>query len=146
MTQDLSYIDGLTVEQNFEDEASFLVWKAIIATLREVSKRLLFEDHVIRTAFMEFQRSLIQRCLCRKGNLNENDDIDESRFKALMFGDSGGDEKVVAAAESTFENFVTGDGKMLDPNVRAEVFEIVLRRGGKKEARILDPQMEQHFG
>jgi len=132
--------------QNFEDEASFLVWKAIIATLREVSKRLLFEDHVIRTAFMEFQRSLIQRCLCRKGNLNENDDIDESRFKALMFGDSGGDEKVVAAAESTFENFVTGDGKMLDPNVRAEVFEIVLRRGGKKEARILDPQMEQHFG
>lgn len=136
----------LSFLQNFEDEASFFVWKAIVATLREVSKRLLFEDHVIRNSFIVFQRSLVQRCLRRKGDLNEHDGVDESRFKALMFGNSGGDEKVVAAASAMFENFVAGDGKLLDPNIRAEVFEIVLRRGGKTDVRILALQIERRFG
>jgi aminopeptidase 2 len=67
------------------------------------------------------------------GTFNKHDDLDEQRFKALMFGNSGGDEIVVKAAMEMFKRFVRGDGGPINANIRAEVFEIVLKRGGKKE-------------
>ncbi|PVH84522.1 hypothetical protein DL98DRAFT_611285 [Cadophora sp. DSE1049] len=136
----------LSLLQNFEDETSLFVWKAIVATLREISKRLLFEDHIIRNAFMDFQKHLIKRCLYRKGTFNDHDDMGDLQFKALLFGNSGGDEKVLAAAGVMFENFIASDGKMLNPNIRAEVFEIVLKRGGTREYNKLLNKFEASTG
>ncbi|KAH7356774.1 peptidase family M1-domain-containing protein [Rhexocercosporidium sp. MPI-PUGE-AT-0058] len=138
--------DLLSMLQNFEDETNFFVWKVIIATLREISKRLLFEDQTIRTAFMHFHKHMVRRRLYQKGKFNEDDDMDELRFKALLFGNSGGDEKVVAAADVMFESFITGDEKILNPNIRAEVFEIVLKRGGKKQYNKLFNKFETSTG
>ncbi|KAH9223455.1 peptidase family M1-domain-containing protein [Leptodontidium sp. 2 PMI_412] len=121
--------DLLSMLQNFKDETNFFVWKVIIRTLREISKRLLFEDQCIRNAFVDFHKHLVRGCLYWKGKFNEDDDMDEILFKALLFGNSGGDEKVVAAADVMFERFIAGDEKILNPNIRAEVFEIILKRG-----------------
>jgi aminopeptidase 2 len=65
--------------------------------------------------------------------------MDGLQLKALLFGNSGGDGKVVAAAEVMFEKFIAGDERVLNPNIRAAVFEIVLKQGGRKEVRLLPP-------
>jgi aminopeptidase 2 len=119
--------------QHFEDESNFFVWKIIIDTLNEISKCLLFENKKIRDAFEHFRKHLVKKRLHSLGTFNKHDDLDEQRFKALMFGNSGGDEIAVKAAMEMFKRFVGGDGGPINANIRAEVFEIVLKRGGKKE-------------
>ncbi|KAK0107228.1 Aminopeptidase 2 mitochondrial [Cadophora gregata] len=136
----------LSLVQKFVDETNLFVWTAIIATLREISKRLLFEDHITRNAFMDFQWHLVKRCLYWKGKFNDHESMEDLRLNVLLFGNSGGDERVVADAYAMFENFTAGDGKMLNPNIRAEVFEIVLKRGGKKEYKRLLKRFETSSG
>jgi len=125
--------DLLGFLQHFEDESNFFVWKIITDTLNEISKCLLFENKKIRDAFEHFRKHLVKKRLHSLGTFNKHDDLDEQRFKALMFGNSGGDEIVVKAAMEMFKRFVRGGGGPINANIRAEVFEIVLKRGGKKE-------------
>ncbi|XMA13399.1 hypothetical protein WAI453_006190 [Rhynchosporium graminicola] len=143
---DLRTSDLLSLLQKFEDEPNFFVWKTIVGLLREISKRLLFEDEMIRNAFMDFHRILVSRCLYRIGRIEEQDSTTDIRFKALLFGNSGGDAKVFAAADILFERFIDGDAAILNPNVRAGVFEIVLKRGGKKQFNKLLTKLETSTG
>ncbi|CZT44132.1 related to APE2-aminopeptidase yscII [Rhynchosporium secalis] len=143
---DLRTSDLLSLLQKFEDEPNFFVWKTIVGLLREISKRLLFEDEMIRNAFMDFHRILVSRCLYRIGRIEEQDSTTDIRFKALLFGNSGGDAKVFAAADILFERFIDGDAAILNPNVRVEVFEIVLKRGGKKQFNKLLTKLETSTG
>lgn len=125
--------DLLSFLQHFEGDKSFFVWKVIIDTLDEISKCMFFESKKMRNAFNLFCKHLAKRCIHKLESFNDLDDLDEQRFKAMMFGNSGGDETVVNSAMKMYERFVAGNAEAINPNIRAEVFEIVLNRGGKKE-------------
>lgn len=125
--------DLFSLLQNFEDETSYFVWRVIISTLREISKSFVFEERLLRDAFEQFWRHLVGRCLYRNASFSTYDDLNEQKFKALMFGNSGRDKKVIAAAFAMFASWTGVETNVINPNIRAEVFEIVLRNGGKKE-------------
>ena len=60
------------------------------------------------------------------------------QLKALAFGQAGygGDEAVVAAAKEMFKKFADGDVDAIDPNLRSQVYHIVLKHSdndGEKE-------------
>ena len=122
----------LDMLQNFEDEENYFVWRVVISTLNELRTCLLFEKK-LRHSFDNFSKSLVRKCLYRKSKFSLDDDLNEQSFKALMFGNSGGDENVYDAALMMFEQFVNREPKVLNPNLRLKVFRIVLDRGGKKE-------------
>ncbi|KAI9048533.1 hypothetical protein LZ554_007366 [Drepanopeziza brunnea f. sp. 'monogermtubi'] len=144
---DIRTSDLLGLVRDLQDEQCYFVWKPMIATLREISRRLLFEDETTRDAFAKFHRDVVKTCLDRKGRrFDASDDMDEQRFKAMMIGNSAGDETTVAAAESMFARFIDGDEAGLNRNIRSEVFEIVLRRGGKREYKQLCKKLESSTG
>lgn len=125
--------DILCLLQNFEDEESLFVWRVIISTLGQLKKHLMFEDEKITLAFEKFWKHLVKKCFQRQKQFKPDDDANEQWFKAMMFGNTGGDEKVLAAAELVFDRFVNNEGDIVNPNVRAEIFRLVLSARGKKE-------------
>lgn len=129
--------DLFSLLQNFEGETNYFVWKTIISTLREISKCLLFEERALKDAFQQFWRHLASRCLYRNAAFNKYDDLNEQKFKAMMFGNSGQDKNVIAAAFAMFARWTGVEANVINPNIRAEVFEIVLRKGGKKEVSVI---------
>lgn len=127
----------LRLLQDFEDESSFFVWKVIIDTLNHVGSALIFEDQYLQDSFNNFHRHIVKKCLYRKGPFSRYDDSTEQRFKALMFGNSGGDEKVAEGAQVMLTRCFEGDGRALNPNIRRDIFKIVLQAGGRKEYDLL---------
>jgi aminopeptidase 2 len=109
--------DLLGFLQQFEDESNFFVWKIIIDTLKEISKCLLFESKKNRNAFDHSRKHLVKKCLCTLGTSNKHDDLDEQRFKALMFGNSGGDEVIVKAAGEMFQRFLRSDDGAINEDI-----------------------------
>ena len=125
--------DLLNLLQHFEDEENFFVWKVIISVLEGLKRYLMFENDKMIVAFERFWKRLVKRCLYRIGRCSVDDNINEQRFKAMLFGNSGGDDMVFKAAEVMFRCFVKKEGKSINPNLRAEVFKVVLRKKGKRE-------------
>jgi aminopeptidase 2 len=125
----------LSLVQNFEEEPSFFVWKIIIAALGEMSKYVMFEEDSFKIALGRFQKHLVKKCLYRNGTFTDMDEINDQRFKALLFGNSGGDENVIDAALIMFVRFIKGDKKAVNPNIRADVFRIALEKGSSKAVR-----------
>lgn len=124
--------DLLNLLQDFREEQNFFVWWTITATLKNFSRRLLFEDDAVRTAFALYQKNLVRKCLDRLSNMQPSDD-NGGRFRALVLMSSGGNETVVALTKALFTQYVSGEEQPITPNIRAEVFEVVLKRGSKKE-------------
>ena len=104
----------------------------ITTTLREMSKDIMFEDDSLKVAFGRFRKHLIKRCLYRSGTFTERDEINDQRFKALLFDNAGDDENVIDAALIMFTRVIKGDQKAINLNIRAAVFKIVSEKGGGK--------------
>jgi aminopeptidase 2 len=122
----------LNLLHQLDNEDSFYVWKVIIDALNDVEKCLLFEKRRLRQAWRLFRKELVRKCLYREGRLIVSDGQTECRFKALMFENSGGDEKTLEAAKVMFNAFLEGDEKAINPNILTGVFSMVLADGGKK--------------
>ena len=110
--------DLLNLLEVFVDEPNFFVWKIILTTIREISKSLMFEEVEIQNAIRRFQKHLIGKTLHQKGwHFDKDDSINEQRFKALLFGHSAGDKKVIEAAFEMFHRFTKGEEDVISPNI-----------------------------
>jgi aminopeptidase 2 len=125
--------DLLTLLSQFQNEDNYFVWKAIISTLSQISKSLLFDDVLIKEAFTRFHQDLTRKCIDTKKDFALDDDINGQRFNELVFGNAGGNEWISKLAWYFWTLFMLGGEKRVNSNIRKEVFEIVLREGGKKE-------------
>ncbi|RDW92210.1 hypothetical protein BP5796_01604 [Coleophoma crateriformis] len=132
-TQDLLNLLNL-----YKGETNFFVWRTMLVTLSEIRKLLLFTNEDTRTAVLNFQNSLTSKLIHEKGWIfEENEPLNEQRFKAFLFGYAGGDKNVTDAALAMFKSFFRRDMKAINPNIRTEVFKLVLEMGGIKEYRKL---------
>jgi aminopeptidase 2 len=129
--------DLLSLLQNFENETSYFVWKTILSTLRELSQYLASEDCDATVAIARFQKQLVKKCLNTVLNLAENDNINEQRFKALMFGNPGNDDNLIESACSMFDRFIQGDTNDISPTLRREIFKITMKKGDSDAVSLL---------
>jgi aminopeptidase 2 len=86
---DLKASNLLSLLQNFASETCYFVWKTVLSTLQELSQYLASEDGDTLAALGRFQKQLVKNCLDRVLNLPDNDNINDQRFKALIFSNSG---------------------------------------------------------
>ncbi|KAI5304921.1 Aminopeptidase 2 mitochondrial [Ascosphaera pollenicola] len=130
----------LTLFKSFDTESEYVVWQEIISRLASLRSAWIFEDDKSQAALKSFQRSLVSQKAHEIGwEFSDKDGHNLQLFKALMFRAAGvaGDEKVVAAAKELFERVANGDVDAVHPNLRAPVFDIVLRNGGEREFEIV---------
>ncbi|KAI5290061.1 Aminopeptidase 2 mitochondrial [Ascosphaera acerosa] len=134
----------LSLFKSFDTESEYVVWQEIMARLGSVRAAWLFEDAETQAALKTFQRDLVSGKAHELGwHFSDSDGHTLQLFKSLMFRAAGvaGDEKVVAAAKEMFEQAAAAgaDAKTdsLHPNIRAAVYDIVLRNGGERELDIV---------
>ncbi|KAI1961496.1 Aminopeptidase 2 mitochondrial [Ophidiomyces ophidiicola] len=131
---------SLSLLKSFDNESEFVVWNQIISQLGSIRSSWVFEDSQIRDALKAFQRNLSSAKAHELGwEFSETDGHVLQQFKAMMFGTAGaaGDQKIIDAAKEMFRNFADGDYTAIHPNLRASVFDLVLRNGGEKEYNII---------
>jgi aminopeptidase 2 len=127
----------LSLLQNFENETSYFVWKTILSTLRELSEYLASEDCDATVAIARFQKQLVKKCLNTVLNLAESDNINEQRFKALLYGNPGNDDNLIKSACSLFDRFIQGDTNDISPTLRRERFKITMKKGDSDAVSLL---------
>jgi aminopeptidase 2 len=119
----------LSFLQNFEGEESFVVSQIVISTFQTLENDLRNEGREIKEALGRFKRKLMRKALYRELDKRETDDLNEQRFKALLFGEAAEDVNIRSAAISMFDRRRKGDEDALSPNFRKEVFKIVMGTG-----------------
>ncbi|KAI5308150.1 Aminopeptidase 2 mitochondrial [Ascosphaera atra] len=131
---------ALSLFQSFASEPEYVVWEEIVTRLESIRATWLFDDEKTQAALKTFQRNLVSKKAHEIGwTFSDDDSHTMQMFKPLMFRAAGvaGDEKVVAAAQEMFARLANGDADAIHPNLRAAVFDIVLRNGGEKELDVV---------
>jgi aminopeptidase 2 len=126
----------LNLLKGFTGESEFVVWNEIISRLGAIQGAWVFEDKKIRDGLESFQRQLVSEKAHKAGwEFKDSDEHVQQQFKAAMFGSAGlsGDKVIIKAAQDMFAKFTAGDKSAIHPNIRASVFAINLKYGGKKE-------------
>lgn len=126
----------LSLLAGFDSEPEYVVWDEILTRVGALRAAWIFEDAQTKEALEAFQRSLVSEKSHALGwEFSEKDGHILQQFKSLLFSAAGGvgDEIVVKAAQDMFQRFAAGDVSAIHPNVRASVFAIALKYGGKKE-------------
>ncbi|KAI5286663.1 Aminopeptidase 2 mitochondrial [Ascosphaera aggregata] len=130
----------LSLFKGFDTELEYVVWQEITDRLASVRSAWVFEDEKTQTALKNFQRDLVSKKAHELGwEFSDQDGHTLQLFKALMFRAAGvaGDVRVVAAAKELFERVAAGDINAVHPNLRAAVFDIILRSGGEREFDVI---------
>ena len=123
----------------FKNEKEYIVWSEIASRIDSIKAAWLFEAKEDLKAFQKLQRDLFAPLAHEIGwDLKPSDSDILQQLKALAFGMAGygGDEEVVAAAKEMFKKFADGDVDAINPNLRSQVYHIVLKHSdndGKKE-------------
>jgi aminopeptidase 2 len=138
----------LNLLKGFDSETEFVVWDEILTRLGALQGAWMFEDKAVRDGLESFQRDLASEKAHRYGwEFKDSDGHLEQRFKAMLFGSAGlpGDKAIVDDARRMFTQFSGGDKAAIHPNIRASVFGIVLKYGGKKEVSYSSSSYECHL-
>lgn len=126
----------LSLLAGFGAESEFIVWNELLARIGVVRNAWVFEDDDVKAALRRFQCELVAPKAHEIGwQCNPGDGQILQQFKPLLFGAAGlaGDEKVVQAAFEMFGRFKKGDREAIHPNLRTQVYSIVLTHGGEEE-------------
>jgi len=126
--QKTSSLLGLIV--GLKNEKEYIVLSEIASRIRSIEGAWLFEPKEVLKAFQKFQKELFAPLAHEIGwDFKPGDSDILQQLKALTFGMAGygGDEEVVAAAKEMFKKFADGDLDAINPNIRSQVFYIVLQ-------------------
>jgi aminopeptidase 2 len=122
--------DLLTFLSNLKNEKNYFVWRQILVCINDIREAWLFEDASTLAALKSFQLDLMSTIL---GDLDQDlwdfkpgESNKEQGFKAVLFGNAVGYEAVKVVASFLFDQFMDGDTKALNPNIRQAVFKTVL--------------------
>ncbi|EPS30528.1 hypothetical protein PDE_05480 [Penicillium oxalicum 114-2] len=130
----------LSLLKGLDTETEFIVWNEMLTRIGSVRSSWIFEDQETKDALKTFQRELVSAKAHELGwEFSENDGHILQQLKALLFGCAGtaGDPVVIKAAQDMFARFAAGDHSAIHPNIRGNVFTIVLKFGGAKEYDVI---------
>lgn len=126
----LAFVEG------FQAETNFLVWSQILGSISTV-KSVFADDGTISLGLKNFVLKLVTPAVERIGwDSSAKDDFLTGQVRALLIITAGlnGHEKVIAEAKRRFDLYVSGkDKSAIHPNLRAAVYALVVRYGGKSE-------------
>jgi aminopeptidase 2 len=115
---------------HFKNEGNYFVWRQILVCLQDIHGAWLFEDSSTLAALKRFQADLMSKVLGDLGqdlwSFKPGESYKEQSFKAVLFGNAAGYEIVKLTASYLFDQFMDGDTKAVNPNIRQAVFRIVL--------------------
>ncbi|KAH8765892.1 puromycin-sensitive aminopeptidase [Hyaloscypha sp. PMI_1271] len=115
---------------HFKNEGNYFVWRQILVCLQDICGAWLFEDSSTLAALKRFQADLMSKVLGDLGqdlwSFKPGESYKEQSFKAVLFGNAAGYEIVKLTASYLFDQFMDGDTKAVNPNIRKAVFRIVL--------------------
>ncbi|KAI2792428.1 Aminopeptidase 2 [Penicillium oxalicum] len=130
----------LSLLKGLDTETEFIVWNEMLTRIGSVRSSWIFEDQETKDALKTFQRELVSAKAHELGwEFSENDGHILQQLKALLFGCAGtaGDPVVIKAAQDMLARFAAGDHSAIHPNIRGNVFTIVLKYGGAKEYDVI---------
>lgn len=137
----------LSLLKYLDTESEFVVWNEIIARVGSIQAAWAFEDKAVRAGLEKFLCDLTSKKAHELGwTFSDKDGHVEQQFKATMFGAAGlsGDEAIIKAAKEMFAKFMAGDKTAVHPNIRASVFSMALKYGGKEEV-CYPPRLSPRF-
>jgi hypothetical protein len=124
----LSFIEG------FSSESNYLVWSEVISTLGKI-RSTFSSDKEVAEGLRQFTLKLTSTATDRIGwEFAPGDDYLTGQLRALLLQTAGlaGHESTVAEAQKRFKAFMDGDKKAIHPSLRAAVFKISIKFGGKE--------------
>ncbi|CEJ55612.1 Aminopeptidase 2 [Penicillium brasilianum] len=130
----------LSLLKGLDTETEFIVWNEMLTRIGVLRASWVFENKQTKDALTAFQRELVSAKTHELGwEFSDKDGHILQQLKALMFGCAGtaGDPVVVKAAQDMFARFAAGDHSAIHPNIRGNVFSIVLKYGGAKEYDVI---------
>ncbi|CZT45553.1 related to (AAP1)-alanine/arginine aminopeptidase [Rhynchosporium secalis] len=125
----LSFVEG------FQGETNFLVWSQILGSLATI-KSVFADDEAVTAGLNRFVLKLVTPAVERIGWESSGDDFltGQLRARLIMTAGMNGHEKTIAEAKRRFELYVSGENKTaIHSNLRAAVYALVIRYGGKTE-------------
>ena len=124
----LSFMEG------FVAEGSYLVWSELVSTLGKI-RSTFSSDQQIAEGLRQYTLKLATAATDRVGwEFAPGDDYLTGQLRALLLQTAGlaGHESTVAEAQKRFKAFMGGDKKAIHPSLRAAVFKISIKFGGKE--------------
>ena len=124
----LSFLEGFSTETNY------LVWSEVLSTLGKI-RSTFSSDEQVADGLRQYTLKLASAATDRIGwEFEPGDDYLTGQLRALLLQTAGlaGHESTVNEAQKRFESFRGGDKKAIHPSLRAAVFRIAVKNGGKE--------------
>ncbi|KAK0667513.1 peptidase family M1-domain-containing protein [Cercophora samala] len=124
----------------FRSITPFSVWQVIDKSLTKVLSVFKYEDAALRKALTKAAADIFGSKAQQLGwEMSVDDNERQAAFKASMFSAAGlaGDDEVVKEARRLFAARIDGNEDAISPQLRWEVFVIVITHGGQAEAEAL---------
>ncbi|KAK5163609.1 uncharacterized protein LTR77_010558 [Saxophila tyrrhenica] len=124
----LSFLEAFPAEDNY------LVWSEVLSSLAKV-RSTFSSDEQVSEGLRKYSLKLTTDAVEKIGwDFQAKDDYLTGQLRALLLSSAGlaGHEKTVAEAQKRFKSFMDGDKKAIHPSLRAAVFKIAIKNGGKE--------------
>lgn len=130
----LAFVEG------FQSETNHLVWSQVLGSIGTV-KAVFSEEETISDALKKFTLKLVTPAVEKIGwESSPKDDFLTTQLRALLILTAGlnGHDKVISEAKNRFDLYMSGKDKLaIHPNLRAAIFGIAIRTGGRSEYDLL---------
>lgn len=126
----------LSLVSGWKKEESFFVWEEIITRIGSLKAAWLFESDEVKNALKALTNDLVGDKVHQSGwEFKPTDAFLDQNLKSVLFAAAlgSGDEKVVAATNKMFADYVAGNKEAIHPNIRASIFNAIAANGGEKE-------------
>lgn len=124
--------DLLNLVISWKHENNYVVWEEMLKRVGSLKSAFMFEDETVTAGLNAFSVDFISHKLAETGyDISDDDSIAEQKLKGSLFGTAAasGDKKVVEYAHKAFAEFVGGNRKAFNPNLRAPIFNTVAKTG-----------------
>lgn len=124
----LSFLEGFAPEDNY------LVWSEVLSTLGKI-RSTFAADAKVAEGLRVFTLKLVTAATDKIGwEFSAGEDYLTGQLRALLLQSAGlaGHEATVKGAQDRFKAFAAGDKKAVHPSLRAAVFKINVKYGGKE--------------
>lgn len=127
--------DLLNLVKAWSEESNYVVWESALGSIAKIKAAMVFESSSFKDALNEFTLDLISSKLKQVGwEFTDADSFADQQLKSLLFASAAaaGHKEVTAYVNESFDKFIAGDKKALNPNLRSTVFNVVAKNGDSK--------------
>ena len=112
---------------SFSSGHHFLVWRQIFFVLAKVRQAFLFSSPQVRTALQNLHMHLVlSHSPNEVWNISSSDSIPDQNAKTMFYAQGTRYDHLKAGSSKLFDEFIAGNEKTLNPNIRKNVFQAVI--------------------